>query len=124
VVGDAVYVSGCTSMSAAGEPQASGDWGAQCDLANEVIRWTLEQAGSSFDDVVRRRTFTVQGATVNRAHGQGPAWYARSHPASLGCRIAGLANPALLVEIEVFAVKGAAAGIEWIPPDPVDVLDR
>jgi enamine deaminase RidA (YjgF/YER057c/UK114 family) len=124
VVGDAIYVSGCTSMSPAGQPQAIGDWAAQSDLANEVIRWTLEQAGASLDDVVRRRTFTVQGAHVNRAHGEGPAWYAGSCPASLGCRIAGLARPELLVEIEVAAVKGAATGIEWIPPDPVDVLDR
>lgn len=124
VVGDAVYMSGCTSMNAVGEPQAIGDWAAQTDLSNEVIRWTLEQAGASFDDVVRRRTFTVQGAQVNRAHGQQPSPYAASCPASLGCRIAGLARPELLVEIEVAAVKGAGAGIEWIAPDPVDVLDR
>jgi enamine deaminase RidA (YjgF/YER057c/UK114 family) len=122
--GDAIHVSGCTSMSPAGEPQAIGDWAAQADLANEVIRWTLDQAGASLDDVVRRRTFTVQGAAVNRAHGQGPAWYAGSCPASLGCRVAALARPELLVEIEVFAVRGAHAGIEWIAPEPVDVLDR
>jgi hypothetical protein len=73
---------------------------------------------------VRRRVFTVHGADVNRAHGQGPAWYARSRPTSLGCRIAGLARPELLVEIEVAAVRGAGAAIESIPPDPVDVLDR
>jgi enamine deaminase RidA (YjgF/YER057c/UK114 family) len=124
VVGDAIYMSGCTSLSAAGEPQAAGDWAAQSDLANGVIRWTLDQAGASFDDVVRRRIFTVHGADVNRAHGQGPAWYARSRPTSLGCRIAGLARPELLVEIEVAAVRGAGAAIESIPPDPVDVLDR
>jgi enamine deaminase RidA (YjgF/YER057c/UK114 family) len=124
VAGDWIHVSGCTSLSAAGEPQAVGDWAAQSDLANGVIRWTLEQAGASLDDVVRRRTFTVREATVNRAHGQGPAWYAGSCPSSLGCRIAGLARPELLVEIEVTAVKGAGAGIEWIAPDPTDVLDR
>lgn len=124
VVGDVIYVSGCTSLSSAGEPQAAGDWAAQSDLANEVIRWTLEQAGASFDDVVRRRTFTVHGATVNRAHGQGPSSYAGSYPASLGCRIAGLARPELLVEVEVAAVKGAGAAIEWIAPDAVDILDR
>lgn len=124
VAGDAIYVSGCTSMNAAGEPQAAGDWAAQSDHANEVVRWTLEQAGASFDDVVRRRVFTVHGAEVNRAYGQGPAPYAGSCPASLGCRIAGLARSELLVEIEVAAVRGAGAAIEWTAPDPVDVLDR
>jgi hypothetical protein len=66
----------------------------------------------------------VDGVEVNRPHGQGPAWFANSFPASLGCRIAGLARPELLVEVEVAAVKGAHAEIEWIGPDAVDPLDR
>jgi enamine deaminase RidA (YjgF/YER057c/UK114 family) len=123
VVGDAIWVSGCTSMSSKGEPQAPGDWAAQVDLAQATIAWTLGQAGASTDDVVRRRTFTVQGAQQNRPYGQGPAPYARSRPASLGCRIAGLARPELVVEVEVAAVKGAGAAIESIDPDPVDPLD-
>ena len=122
-VGDWVWVSGCTSMSAAGEPRAAGDWAAQSDLSVETARWALEQAGVTLDDVVRRRTFTVDGATQNRAHGEGPAWFAKSCPTSLGCRIAGLARPELLVEVEVAAVKGAHAGIEWVGPDAADPLE-
>jgi len=122
-VGDWIYVSGCTSMNAAGQPQAAGDWAAQSDLSVETIRWALEQAGATLDDVVRRRVFTVDGANVNRPHGGGPAWFAESCPTSLGCRIAGLARPELLVEVEVAAVKGAHAGIEWVAPDAVDALD-
>src|SRR5207249_7071550 len=99
-VGDRVWVSGCTSMNAAGEPQAPGDWAAQSDLSVETARWALGQAGATLDDVVRRRTFTVDGASVNRAHGEGPTWFAKSCPASLGCRIAGLARPELLRELE------------------------
>jgi len=123
-VGDRVWVSGCTSMNAAGEPQAPGDWAAQSDLSVETARWALEQAGATLDDVVRRRTFTVDGAGMNRPHGEGPAWFAKSCPASLGCRITGLARPELLVEVEVAAVKGAHAGIEWVGPDAADPLDR
>ena len=122
-VGDLVYVSGCTSLSSTGEVQAAGDWAAQYDLAHETIRWALERAGATLDDVVRRRTFTVDGAEQNRPYGQGPAWFAKSCPASLGCRIAGLARPELLVEVEVAAVRGAHAGIEWIGPDALDPLD-
>jgi enamine deaminase RidA (YjgF/YER057c/UK114 family) len=123
-VGDAVYVSVCTSLSAAGEPQAVGDWAAQYDLSLETIRWSLAQAGATLDDVVRRRTFNVDGAKVNRPHGEGPAWFAGSHPASLGCRITALARPELLTEVEVAAVVDAGKGIEWRGPDEVDVLDR
>jgi enamine deaminase RidA (YjgF/YER057c/UK114 family) len=122
-VGDQVYLSGCTSVSAAGEVQAPGEWARQYDLAMDTIGWALEQAGSSLDDVVRRRTFTVQGAQQNRPYGQGPTPFAKSHPTSLGCRISGLARPELVVEIEVSAVKGAGAGIQWIGPDPTDPLD-
>jgi len=122
-VGDWIWVSGCTSMNAAGEPQAAGDWAAQTDLSIGTARWALAQAGASLDDVVRRRTFTVDGARVNRPHGEGPAWFAKSCPASLGCRISGLARPELLVEVEVAAVRGAHAGIEWVGPDARDPLD-
>ncbi len=122
-VGDWIWVSGCTSISAAGEIQAPGDWGAQADLAHETIRWALAQLGASMDDVVRRCTFNVRGAT-RRPYGEGPAWFAKSCPASLGCTIAALARPEIVVEVEVAAVKGAGAKIEWIAPDAVDPLDR
>ncbi len=122
-VGDAVFVSGCTSLSLSGEVQAADDWAAQSDLAHQAVQRALEQAGATLDDVVRRRSFTVDSAEVNRPYGQGPAWFAKSCPASLGCRVAGLARPELLVEVEVAAVKGARAGIEWIEPDLVDPLD-
>ena len=122
-VGDVVFVSGCTSLSSTGAVQAAGDWAAQYDLSHETIRWALGQTGTTMDDVVRRRIFTVDAAEQNRPYGQGPAWFEKSYPSSLGCRIAGLARPELLVEVEVAAVKGAHANIEWIGPDAVDPLD-
>ena len=123
-VGDRIYMSGCTDLDAAGNVQAAGDWAAQYDHAMDTVKWSLEQAGSSLDDIVRRQTFTVQAAQVNRPPGQGPSYFATSRPASMGCRIAGLARPELLVEIEVMAVKGAGRDIESIGPDAVDPLDR
>ncbi len=121
-VGDWVYVSGCTSLDPTGAVQAAGDWAAQTDAAHATIEWALAQAGATLDDVIRRRIFTVDGAQMNRPYGEGPAWFANSHPVSLGCRITGLALPELLVEVETVAVKGAHADIEWIGPDPVDPL--
>ncbi|HUG36573.1 MAG TPA: Rid family hydrolase [Candidatus Limnocylindrales bacterium] len=123
-VGDRVYVSGCTALDSKGGVRGAGDWAAQVDLTHETLGWALAEAGASFDDVIRRRTFTVDGAEVNRPHGQGPAWYAGSHPTSLGCRVSGLARPELLVEVEVAALKGARSAIEWIAPDSVDPLDN
>jgi enamine deaminase RidA (YjgF/YER057c/UK114 family) len=123
-VGDWVYVSGCTSINAAGEVQAEGDWARQHDLAHEGIQWALTQAGATLDDVIRRRIFTVDSAQMNRPYGEGPAWFAKSSPASMGCRIAGLARPELLVEVEAVALKGAHADIERRGPDAADPLSR
>ena len=122
-VGDRIYMSGCTDLDAAGDLQAPGDWAAQYDHALETARWSLEQVGASLDDVVRRQTFTVDGAQVNRPYGQGPTYFAGSRPASLGCRIMGLARPELLVEVEVLAVKGAGQNIQSLGPDGPDPLD-
>jgi enamine deaminase RidA (YjgF/YER057c/UK114 family) len=122
-VGDVVFVSGCTSISPKNEIQAAGDWAAQSDITHEAIEWALGQAGATMDDVIRRRIFNVEGATINREYGQGPAWFEASCPASLGCRVRALARPELAIEVEVAALKGAHAGIEWIPPDPVDPLE-
>ncbi len=123
-VGDWVYVSGCTAMNPAGQIHAAGNWAAQSDLAHEAIQWALGEAGASLDDVIRRRIFTVDSAEVNRPYGEGPAWFANSCPVSLGCRITGLAQPEMLVEVEATAVKGAHANIAWLGPDAGDPLSR
>ncbi|MDP6704898.1 MAG: Rid family hydrolase [Alphaproteobacteria bacterium] len=116
-VGDVVHVSGCTSIDADGKVRAPGDWAAQYDLCHETIEWALGQAGARLDDVVRRRIFTTAAAEQNRAYGEGPAWLAGSRPVSMGCRIAGLAQPEMLVEVDAVAVKGAHADIEWLGPE-------
>jgi enamine deaminase RidA (YjgF/YER057c/UK114 family) len=61
-VGDAVYVSGFTSIILTGRVEAEGDWDAQSDLSHQAIEQALAQAGATLDDVVRRRSFTVDGA--------------------------------------------------------------
>ena len=116
-VGDVVHVSGCTSLDADGAVQAPGDWAAQFDLCHEAIRSALSEAGATLDDVVRRRSFTVASAERNRPYGEGPTWFADSRPVSMGCRIAGLADPEMLVEVDAVAIKGAHADIEWLGPD-------
>ena len=123
-VGDQVYVSGCTSVSSSRRGAGAGRLGPSVrPRASTRSAGRSARPAPSLDDVVRRRTFTVEGTTQNRAHGEGPAPFAKSHPTSLGCRISGLARPELLVEVEVTAIKGAGAGIQWIGPDVTDPLD-
>lgn len=116
-VGDWIWVSGCTSVDPKNQVLAIGDWAAQVDIAHGFIDWALAQAGATMGDVIRRRTFTTQGAQVNRDYAKAPPVFAKSSPASLGCRVSGLARPEGLVEVEVAALKGASQNIEWIGPD-------
>ena len=112
-VGDQVFVSGCTAMDEHGTLHGENDWARQYDRCHEAIQGALAQAGLTLDDVVRRRTFTCDGAEMNRPYGQGPAWFKDSRPVSLGCRISGLVDPRMLVEVDAYALKGAHAGIDW-----------
>jgi enamine deaminase RidA (YjgF/YER057c/UK114 family) len=116
-VGDVVHVSGCTSMGDDGTVGAPGDWAGQFDLCHEAIQAALADAGTSMDDVVTRRIFTVDGAKMNRPYGEGPPWFANSRPVALGCDIAALADPSMMVEIDALAIKGAHADIEWLGPE-------
>ena len=118
-VGEVVHVSGCTARDGEGNVRAPGDWAAQYDLCHEAVAEALAQAGASLDDVVRRRSFTTASAEQNRPYGEGPAWFADSRPVSMGCRIAGLAMPEMLVEVDAWAVKGAHKDIEWLGPEPL-----
>ncbi|MCG8547333.1 MAG: Rid family hydrolase [Alphaproteobacteria bacterium] len=116
-VGDVIHVSGCTAMDSSGQVQGVGDWAAQYDLCLRHVQAALEQAGAVLDDVVRRRTFTVAGATRNRAYGEGPSWFADSRPSSLGCTIDRLVHTDMAVEVDAWAVRGAHANIEWLATD-------
>ena len=113
-VGDVVHVSGCTSIDADRNVRAVGDWAGQYDLAHKGIEAALKEAGAMLGDVVRRRTFTIDPAEQNRPYGEGPPWFKESRPVSLGCRISGLADPEMLVEVDAMAVIGASQEIEWL----------
>ncbi|MEC7303376.1 MAG: Rid family hydrolase, partial [Pseudomonadota bacterium] len=115
-VGDVVHVSGCTSVDPTGVVLSPGDWAAQVDLCHEHVQQALEMAGAKLDDVVRRRSFTIASAEQNRAHGEGPGWFKDSRSVFMSCRVASLAHPAMLVEVDALAVIGAHADIEWLGP--------
>ncbi len=111
--GPYVYVSGCTARDDAGGVFAPGDWAAQYDRCHETISSVLGQLDMPLDDIVRRRTFTKHDAHMNRPYGEGPGWFENSRPTSLGCRVRSFVEPAMLVEVDAFAIRGAHQDIEW-----------
>jgi len=108
VRGDAAWVSGTTSMidGAVAHP---GDAGAQTRQALQIVRAALEKAGFSLADVVRTRMFVTdlsRWEEIGRAHGE---FFGDVRPATSMVQVAALIDPAMLVEIEADAVRGAGA---------------
>ncbi|MCW2703265.1 MAG: putative Endoribonuclease [Blastococcus sp.] len=108
VRGDAAWVSGTTS-TVDGVVTHLGDAGAQARQALVIVREALERAGFTLADVVRTRMFVTdisRWEEIGRAHGE---FFGDVRPATSMVQVAALIDPAMLVEIEADAVRGAGA---------------
>jgi enamine deaminase RidA (YjgF/YER057c/UK114 family) len=103
VVGGRVVVAGTAPVAACGGPPPPEAY-AQAKLCLDLISEALTQAGTSLENVVRTRMFITDAAhwpEVARAHGE---VFADIRPAATAVIVAGLLDPAWLVEIEAEAV--------------------
>jgi len=108
VRGDAAWVSG-TTATVEGVVQHVGDAGAQTREALRIVKQALERAGFTLADVVRTRMFVTdisRWEEYGRAHGE---FFGDVRPASSMLQVSALIDPAMLVEIEADAVRGAGA---------------
>jgi enamine deaminase RidA (YjgF/YER057c/UK114 family) len=108
VRGDAAWVSG-TAAVVDGTVVHPGDAGAQTRQVLVTIREALERAGFTLADVVRTRMFVTdisRWEEVGRAHGE---VFGDIRPATSMVQVSALIDPAMLVEIEADAVRGAGA---------------
>ena len=102
VVGREVRVAGTAPIPREGEPPA--DAYGQTKLCLEIIGGALEQAGSSFEDVVRTRLYLIDAGDydgVARAHGE---IFSEIRPASTAIVVKALLDPRWRIEIEADAV--------------------
>ncbi len=103
VAGDRVLVAGTAPVPPGGGPPPDAPY-AQARLCLDLIGAVLAQAGTSLDHVVRTRMFLTAAEhwrEVARAHGE---VFAEVRPAATAVIVAGLLDPAWLVEIEAEAL--------------------
>ncbi|HLH57968.1 MAG TPA: RidA family protein [Streptosporangiaceae bacterium] len=104
VAGNRILVSGTAPVPADGAPPPADPYG-QARLCLELIGEALGQAGAGFGHVTRTRMFLTDGRywqDVARAHGE---VFGQIRPAASAVVVAGLLDPAWLVEIEAEAVR-------------------
>jgi enamine deaminase RidA (YjgF/YER057c/UK114 family) len=110
-VGSLVFVGGQLALDEKGEVLAPGDIEAQTEIVFENITKVLEEAGATWQDVVKINTFYVFDGDPSEAQ----AFWAKmtkvrmrylpdEGPCGTGVRVVGLMYDGLLIEVEVIAV--------------------
>src|SRR5947209_1850899 len=98
-----VFVSGQAAISPDGQVVGEGDFEVQVRQTFENLRTVLEQAGGSLDDVVKLTVFLTDIGNL-RDFGRIKADFIPGpQPASTAVGIAGLALPAMMIEVEAIA---------------------
>jgi enamine deaminase RidA (YjgF/YER057c/UK114 family) len=103
-VGNQVFVSGTVAWGEDGKVAGIGDMYAQTKQALRNIEKALAQAGATFANVVRTRTFVTDVSRfeeVARAHGE---VFSEIRPCATVVEVKSLVDKEMLVEIEVDAV--------------------
>ena len=104
-IGNHVWVAGTTATDEVGNVVGVGNAAAQMRYALQKVGRALNDAGFTFADVVRTRSFVTdisQWEAIGRVHGE---FFGEVRPAATMVEVSKLIDPAHLIEIEVDAFK-------------------
>jgi 2-iminobutanoate/2-iminopropanoate deaminase len=98
-----VLVSGQAAISGEGELVGEGDFEAQARQTFENLRTVLDQAGASFEDVVKVNVYLTDIANLREYSRVKGEYMPGPQPASTAIGVAGLALPGMMIEVEAIA---------------------
>jgi 2-iminobutanoate/2-iminopropanoate deaminase len=111
VVGDLVFVSGCSGQTLETFHVGSNDVAEQTRVALEKIRLALEQAGTTMDNLVKTVLYLKNMEDYEKVEAKRQEYYRKyaprliaEPPADTFVRVVGLHEPDMLVEMEAIAV--------------------
>ncbi|NTU81724.1 MAG: RidA family protein [Chloroflexales bacterium] len=101
-----VYVGGQNSVDASGAIIGAGDIAAQSAQVFRNLQTALAAAGARIEHVIQWKIYIVEGQPLEPGFAEfQKVWGRRPNPPTItGIYVAGLANPAFLVELEAIAV--------------------
>jgi 2-iminobutanoate/2-iminopropanoate deaminase len=102
-VGNLLFISGHAAFDKEGNVVGIGDAGAQTEQILKNIQALLEEAGATFDNVVKSTTYLVNKDDLAAVQEVKKRYYREPYPTSASVEVKGLARPELLVEIDAIA---------------------
>lgn len=111
VVGDYIFVSGCSGQTLETFHVSSNDVEEQTEVAMEKIRGAVEEAGAAMENIVKVVIYfkdmkdyeAVKQAEYDYWKGYAPA-LCEEPPASTVCQVAALSKPNMLIEFDITAL--------------------
>ena len=102
-----IYIGGQNAVSADGQIVGAGDLAAQAEQVFRNLATILAAAGASLHDVIKWTIYVVHGQDIRPAFGVFQrTWGTQPNPPAISVlMVAGLANPAFLMEVEAIAVS-------------------
>jgi 2-iminobutanoate/2-iminopropanoate deaminase len=99
-----VYLAGQVALSPDGQLVGKGDFEAQCRQVFENLQSVLDQAGASFENVVKVTVYLPDITNLQTYREVKSEFVTGRQPASTALEVKGLAFPDLMVEVEAVAV--------------------
>ena len=99
-----VFLAGQVPLGSDGQLVGEGDFAAQCRQVFENLQTVLDQAGATFENVVKVTVYLPDITNLPEYRRVKSEFVTGKQPASTAVEVKGLAFPGLMVEVEAVAV--------------------